>query len=125
MARPRGRSVLLAEDSITSRTLLKNILELAGHRVEVAVDGAEALAKLREGRFDVVVSDVEMPRLDGIGLTQAIRRDAALARLPVVLVTSLSSPADRERGAEAGANAYIVKSSFDQGSLLEAVAELA
>lgn len=125
MARPRGRAVLLAEDSITSRTLLKNILELAGHRVEVAVDGAEALAKLREGRFDVVVSDVEMPRLDGIGLTQAIRRDAALARLPVVLVTSLSSPADRERGAEAGANAYIVKSSFDQGSLLEAVAELA
>jgi two-component system chemotaxis sensor kinase CheA len=66
-----------------------------------------------------------MPRLDGIGLTQAIRRDAVLARLPVVLVTSLSSPADRERGAEAGANAYIVKSSFDQGSLLKAVAELA
>ena len=124
-ARPRGRSVLLAEDSITSRTLLKNILELAGHRVEVAVDGAEALAKLREGSFDVVVSDVEMPRLDGIGLTQAIRRDPALARLPVVLVTSLASPADRERGAEAGANAYIVKSSFDQGRLLEAIAELA
>ena len=66
-----------------------------------------------------------MPRLDGIGLTQAIRRDAVLARLPVVLVTSLSSPTDRERGAEAGANAYIVKSSFDQASLLKAVAELA
>jgi len=123
-ARPRGRAVLLAEDSITSRTLLKNILELAGHQVEVAVDGVEALAKLQAGRFDVVVSDVEMPRLDGIGLTQAIRGDPALAQLPVVLVTSLSSPADRERGAEAGANAYIVKSSFDQGSLLAAVSEL-
>jgi two-component system chemotaxis sensor kinase CheA len=124
-ARPRGRAVLLAEDSITSRTLLKNILELAGHRVEVAVDGAEALDKLRAGRFDLVVSDVEMPRLDGIGLTEAIRRDPALAQLPVVLVTSLASAADRERGAEAGANAYIVKSSFDQGDLLGAIAELA
>lgn len=123
-ARPQGRSVLLAEDSITSRTLLKNILELAGHRVELAVDGAEALDKLRSGGFDLVVSDVEMPRLDGIALTQAIRRDPALAHLPVVLVTSLASPADRERGAEAGANAYIVKSSFDQGNLLDAVAEL-
>ena len=66
-----------------------------------------------------------MPRLDGIGLTQAIRCDSVLARLPVVLVTSLSSPADRERGAEAGANAYIVKSSFDQGNLLDVVGRLA
>jgi two-component system, chemotaxis family, sensor kinase CheA len=124
-ARSPGRSVLLAEDSITSRTLLKNILELAGHRVVVAVDGAEALARLREASFDVVVSDVEMPRMDGIALTRAIRADAALAHLPVVLVTSLASPQDRERGAEAGANAYIVKSSFDQGNLLGAIAELA
>jgi two-component system chemotaxis sensor kinase CheA len=123
-ARPRGRSVLVAEDSITSRTLLKNILELAGHRVDVAVDGEEALAKLRSGSYDLVVSDVEMPRLDGIALTQAIRREPALAQLPVVLVTSLASPADRERGAEAGANAYIVKSSFDQGKLLQAISEL-
>jgi two-component system chemotaxis sensor kinase CheA len=122
-ARARRHSVLVAEDSITSRTLLKNILELAGYRVEVAVDGAEALDKLRAGGFDVVVSDIEMPRLDGIALTQAIRADAALAALPVILVTSLASPADRERGAEAGANAYIVKSGFDQGNLLQAVGE--
>jgi two-component system chemotaxis sensor kinase CheA len=122
-ARARRHSVLVAEDSITSRTLLKNILELAGYRVEVAVDGAEALDKLRAGAFDVVVSDIEMPRLDGIALTQAIRADAALAALPVILVTSLASPADRERGAEAGANAYIVKSGFDQGNLLQAVGE--
>jgi len=124
-ARPAGRAVLLADDSLTSRTLLKNILELAGHRVEVAVDGLQALEKLHSARFDVVVSDVEMPGLDGIGLTQAIRAEAALAHIPVLLVTSLGSPTERERGAEAGANAYIVKSSFDQDDLLGAIAELA
>lgn len=123
--RPLGRSVLLAEDSITSRTLLKNILELAGHSVEVAVDGVQALEKLRCGAFDLVVSDIEMPRLDGIGLTRAIRHDPAFAHLPVVLVTSLGSPDDRERGADAGANAYIVKRGFDQGNLLQAITELA
>ena len=63
--------------------------------------------------------------MDGIALTRAIRADPALATLPVVLVTSLASPQDRERGAEAGANAYIVKSSFDQGNLLDAIRELA
>lgn len=118
------RTVLLAEDSITSRTLLRNILELAGWNVELAADGAEALEKLRARPYDAVVSDIEMPNLDGIALTRAIRADEALARLPVILVTSLASREDRERGAEAGASAYIVKSSFDQGNLLRAIEEL-
>jgi two-component system, chemotaxis family, sensor kinase CheA len=123
--RQTTHSILVVEDSLTSRTLLKNMLELAGHRVEVAGDGVEGLRKLRTGRFDLVVSDIEMPNLDGIALTQAIRADAMLARLPVILVTSLASPADRERGAEAGANAYIVKSDFEDGNLLQSIAELA
>lgn len=123
--RKRVCSILVAEDSITSRTLLKNILELAGHRVAVAVDGLDALRKLETGSFDLVVSDIEMPGLDGFALTQAIRREPRLADLPVILVTSLASPSDREKGAEAGANAYIVKSSFDQGDLLKAIRELA
>lgn len=123
--RSAGHSVLLVEDSITSRTLLKNILEMAGHSVEVAVDGVQALEKLKAGSFELVVSDIEMPNLDGFGLTAAIRQDPGLGHLPVILVTSLSSPADREKGAEAGANAYIVKSSFDQGDLLQAIQELA
>jgi two-component system chemotaxis sensor kinase CheA len=118
------KSVLVAEDSITSRILLKNILETAGYRVETAVDGMEGLNKLRAGKFDLVVSDVEMPRLDGFGLATKVRADKKLASLPVVLVTALDSREDRERGVDAGANAYIVKGSFDQSNLLEAIRRL-
>ena len=119
------RHVLVVEDSITSRTLLKGILESAGYRVSTAVDGLDALHRLQRETVDVVVSDVEMPRLDGIELTTRIRADRRLARLPVVLVTALDSPHDRARGLQAGANAYIVKGSFDQGDLLAALQELA
>jgi two-component system chemotaxis sensor kinase CheA len=118
------KSILVAEDSITSRTLLKNILELAGYKVKTAIDGAEALSVLATEAFDLVVSDVEMPRMSGFDLTARIRAGARLAQLPVVLVTALDSREDRERGVEVGANAYIVKSSFDQGNLLEVVRRL-
>ncbi len=115
----RKRSVLVAEDSVTSRTLLKNILESAGYVVQTAVDGQEALAKLREQPFDAVVSDVEMPRMNGFDLTRSIRREEKLKHVPVVLVTSLDSREHREQGLEAGADAYIVKSAFDQSTLLD------
>ncbi|MCM0083770.1 response regulator [Geomonas sp. Red32] len=120
----RQLSVLVAEDSITSRTLLKNILESSGFRVATAVDGQDALDRLKGERFDLVVSDVEMPRLDGFELTAAIRRDNRWAGLPVVLVTGLESRAQRERGIEVGADAYLVKSSFDQSSLIEVIGKL-
>ncbi len=115
------KSVLVAEDSITSRTLLKNILETAGYQVETAVDGVEALTKLRSGEYDLVVSDVDMPRMNGFVLTEKIRADKKLLELPVILVTSLDSREDREHGIDVGANAYIVKSSFDQSNLLEII----
>lgn len=115
----RKRAVLVAEDSVTSRTLLKNILETAGYSVQTAVDGQEALALLREYTFDAVVSDVEMPRMNGFDLTRAIRQDEKLKHMPVVLVTSLDSREHREEGLEAGADAYIVKSAFDQSTLLD------
>lgn len=114
-------SILVAEDSITARTLLKNILESAGYRVETAVDGTDALTKLKEGEYDLVVSDVDMPRMNGFELTAKIRADRNLAELPVILVTALEKREDRERGMEVGANAYIVKSSFDQSNLLETI----
>lgn len=121
----RPLSVLVAEDSITSRTLLKNVLEGAGFSVRTAVDGVDALTVVKSEEIDLVVSDVEMPRMDGFQLTAAIRGEKRLAELPVILVTGLESRSDRERGIEVGANAYIVKSSFDQGGLVEVIRKLA
>ncbi len=120
-AESRPLSVLVVEDSITSRTLIRNILEFAGYRVKTAVDGLDAMAVLRTDSFDLVVSDVEMPRMNGFDLTARIRADKNLADLPVILVTALESREDKERGIDVGANAYIVKSSFDQSNLLDAI----
>jgi two-component system chemotaxis sensor kinase CheA len=119
-----AKVVLVAEDSITSRMLIKSILESAGYKVKTAVDGMEAFTLLRAEKFDLVVSDVEMPRLNGFDLTARIRADKKLAELPVVLVTALETREDRERGIDVGANAYIIKSSFDQSNLLDAVQQL-
>lgn len=121
---PKEKSILVVEDSITARSLLKNILESAGYHVRTAVDGIDGLTTLKEGTFDLVVSDVDMPRMNGFDFTAKIRADKRLSELPVVLVTALQSRDDRERGIDAGANAYIVKSSFDQSNLLEIVRRL-
>jgi len=121
---PRRRSILVVEDSITARNLMKNILEGSGFSVTTAVDGVEALATVRENTFDLVVSDVDMPRMNGFELTARIKNDRNLAELPVVLITALESPRDRERGIEVGASAYIVKSSFEQHNLLEIIDRL-
>lgn len=121
----KRRNILVAEDSITSRTLLKNILESAGYRVRAVVDGFDAWNALNMEDFDLVVSDVDMPRINGFDLTHKIRKDPTFANLPVILVTSLDSNEDRSRGIDAGANAYIVKSNFDQSHLLEIIERLA
>lgn len=120
----KRESILVVEDSITSRTLLKNILESAGYDVATAVDGIDAFTRLRSADFDLVVSDVDMPRMNGFDLTAKIRGDKKLSEMPIVLVTALQSKEDRERGIDVGANAYIVKSSFDQSDLLEVVRRL-
>ncbi len=116
--------ILVAEDSITSRTLLKNILETAGYQVTTAVDGADAYAHAKSEAFDLIVSDVDMPRMNGFELTAKIRNDKELSETPVVLVTALESQEDREHGIDVGADAYIIKSSFDQGNLLEVIKKL-
>ncbi|OPY75918.1 MAG: Gliding motility regulatory protein [Syntrophorhabdus sp. PtaU1.Bin058] len=118
------KSILVVEDSITSRMLIKNILETFGYHVKTAVDGVDAVMQLKTEKFDLVVSDVDMPRMNGFDLTAKIRSDKKFSELPVILVTALESRADRERGIDVGANAYIVKSSFDQVNLLEIVGRL-
>jgi two-component system, chemotaxis family, sensor kinase CheA len=119
------KTVLVVDDSITTRTLEKNILEAAGYQVRLATDGEEALAVLAtEGLPNLIVSDINMPRLDGFDLTYRVKHETRYANIPVILVTSLDSPADKARGIEVGADAYIVKSRFDQGSLLETIEQL-
>ena len=116
--------ILVVDDSITTRTMEKNLLETAGYEVRVAVDGVEAWTLLKTEAFDLVVSDVDMPRMDGLDLTAKIRTDPKMSDVPVVLVTALESREDKERGIEVGANAYLVKSSFDQTNLLEIIRRL-
>ncbi len=110
--------VLVVDDSITTRTLEKNILETAGFNVSIAIDGAEAWQKVNEEYFDVVISDVEMPKMTGLELVKLIKGNDYTAQIPVILLTSLGKPEHQEAGLKAGADAYLVKSSFNQGELL-------
>jgi two-component system chemotaxis sensor kinase CheA len=123
VATHRGR-ILVVDDALTVRELQRTILERAGYQVTVAVDGRDALARLAEDTFDLVLTDVEMPELDGLELVRTIRADAALADLPVVVLTSRGSDDDKRAGMDAGADAYIVKSSFDEAALRSVVANL-
>jgi two-component system, chemotaxis family, sensor kinase CheA len=117
----RQLRVLVVDDSITTRTLEKNILETAGFDVSVAIDGAEAWQRINEEAFDVVISDVEMPRMNGLELVGRIKSNPQTRHLPVILLTSLAKPEQKEAGLKAGADAYVVKSSFDQGELLQLI----
>jgi two-component system, chemotaxis family, sensor kinase CheA len=117
--------LLVVEDSLTIRELQRSILEAAGYRVQTARDGRDALTYINgDGAIDLVVTDVEMPEMTGIELTEAIRAHATRSALPVVIVTSLGDADDRQRGIDAGADAYMVKRSFDQHDLLETVERL-
>lgn len=118
------KSILIAEDSITARALFKHVLEAAGFRVRTCVDGMEAWNVLAGELFDLVVSDVEMPRMGGFELTERIRQEPRLSDIPVILITSLETREDRERGVDVGASAYIVKRSFDQSDLLDIIGRL-
>ncbi|MBM7867482.1 response regulator [Heliobacterium gestii] len=120
-AKPR---VLLADDSITTRVQLKRIVESVGYEAITCVNGAEAWQRLQQRDVQAVLSDVEMPEMDGFALTEKIRQAPALKDLPVILITSLSRDTERQRGVAVGADAYIVKSSFDQEFLLETLRRL-
>lgn len=121
---PARKRILLVDDSATTRTLEKSILESAGFEIVTAVDGAQGWKLLQEQGADLVVSDVEMPNMTGFELTQAVRGSKRFRELPVILLTSLDSEQDHARGLESGADAYLVKSAFDQSSLLETIRQL-
>ncbi|MEG3835841.1 MULTISPECIES: hybrid sensor histidine kinase/response regulator [unclassified Microcoleus] len=120
----RKQVILLAEDSIATRTQEKRILEAAGYEVVTAVDGLDAFHKLKTRDFDAVISDIQMPNLDGLALTIKIREQKEYSELPIILVTSLASDEDKKRGADAGANAYIPKGTFNQDVLVETLKRL-
>lgn len=121
---PRTPVVLVVDDSLTTRTLEKSILEAHGYQVLLAVDGMQALQRLRSDRIDLVIADVQMPHLDGFGLVETMKQDPELSSTPVILVTSLAKREDRQRGLALGADAYIVKQRFEQAELLATIRQL-
>jgi CheY-like chemotaxis protein len=121
VARPR---VLVVEDSVGVRELERVILEGAGYQVTTAVDGTEGAAALSGDPVDLVLSDVEMPGIDGYALTRKIRSTPGWEHVPVVIMTSRGSEADQRSGLDAGASAYLLKSEFDQDQLVETVRRL-
>ena len=119
-----AKKILVVDDSITTRLLEKNILENYGYQVTQAADGMEGWEILQQDAFDAVVFDIEMPRMNGLQLTEKVRQEARFENMPVILVTSLEESMDKIKGMEAGADAYITKGAFDQKELLETIERL-
>jgi two-component system chemotaxis sensor kinase CheA len=109
------------DDSITTRTLEQSILAAAGFRVATAEDGMRGLSVARRQAFDVIVADVEMPSLDGVEMTRRLKNDPATRDIPIILLTALETPEQQMAGLNAGADAYLLKSGFDQEQLIAAI----
>jgi two-component system chemotaxis sensor kinase CheA len=123
-AAPRAPRVLVVEDSLVAGELQKSILIGAGYEADIAHDGVEALEMLPQQPWDLVVADVDMPRMDGFELTERLRADERFRTLPVIIVTARDTQEDRRRGVAAGADAYVLKREFDQVQLLDTVQRL-
>jgi two-component system sensor histidine kinase and response regulator WspE len=120
----RSKRILVVDDSLTVRETERQLLAGRGYDVEVAVDGLEGWSAVRLGQYDLVVSDVDMPRMNGIELVRRIRADATLATLPVIIVSYKDREEDRLRGLEAGATQYLTKGGFKDSALVGAVEDL-
>ena len=116
--------ILVVDDSVNTREIERSILESYGYQVDVATDGLDGYEKSQSLHYDLVVTDVEMPRMDGFSLTKKLREEAAYQHTPIVIVSSRDKEDDRRRGLQAGANAYIVKGSFEQSNLLSTIQAL-
>ena len=120
----RRKRVLVVDDSITVRELERHLLQSRGFDVDVAVDGMDGWNAIRGGQYDLVVSDVDMPRLDGIGLVSLIKADPIRRGIPIVIVSYKDREEDRLRGLEAGANRYLTKTSFHDETFLHTIIDL-
>lgn len=120
----RTRRILVVDDSVTTRSLEKSILEAAGFAVDVAKDGQEGWERVQAGDFDLVLSDVDMPRMIGYQMVETIRRSERFRKLPVILITSHDDATSKERAMRSGASGYIVKGEFDQKVLLQLIEQL-
>ncbi|MBF0227321.1 MAG: hybrid sensor histidine kinase/response regulator [Desulfobacterales bacterium] len=116
--------ILVVDDSLSTREIEKNILEAYGYNVDIAINGLEAIEKTKDIRYDVVITDVEMPQMDGFSLTENLRKDSYYKDIPIIIVTSRANPEDKLRGIKVGANAYIIKGEFDQSLLLDTIHKL-
>ena len=116
--------MLVVDDSLTVRELERKLLGNRGYDVEVAVDGMDGWNAVRTGHFDLVVTDIDMPRMDGIELVALITKDPNLKSVPVMIVSYKDRDEDRQRGLEAGAAYYLTKGSFHDETLLQAVVDL-
>jgi two-component system chemotaxis sensor kinase CheA len=122
--RTEGMRILVTDDSVTARTMASNWLRAAGFQVDTAEDGLAALARLAEYPYNALVADVEMPNMDGLELVRQVRQIESLRGLPIIMLTSLSAPEHRQAGLQAGADAYLVKGSFEPDSLAQALRRL-
>jgi two-component system chemotaxis sensor kinase CheA len=120
----REITILVVDDSVNTREIERSILESYGYKVNVAADGMEAYEKAQSFNYDLIVTDVEMPVMDGFSLTEKLRKDSNYKHTPIIIVSSRDRDEDKRKGAQAGANAYIVKGSFDQSNLLDTVQAL-
>ena len=120
----QAKRILVVDDSITVRELERQLLQSRGYEVDVAVDGMDGWNAFRSTPYDLVVSDVDMPRMDGIGLVTLIKTDAQRSHIPVVIVSYKDREEDRLRGLDAGANRYLTKSSFQDDTFLETIVDL-
>ena len=116
--------ILVVDDSVNTRDIERSILESYGYHVDVATDGLDGYEKSQSFHYDLVVTDVEMPRMDGFSLTEKLRKDAAYKHTPIVIVSSRDKESDKRRGMQSGANAYIVKGGFEQSNLLSTIQAL-
>ena len=120
----KEKRILVVEDAFSTRELEKSILETHGYLVDTAVDGLDALERITGNKYDLILSDIEMPRMDGFELCRTLKKNDGYKEIPFVMVTARQKEEDKRRGMEVGAAAYIVKSGFEQTNLLDTIERL-